>query len=913
MIPVISIGKGVTGAVRYIMGQGNHPVTGERLQLGEGEESRAEILGGQNFGIAIENDADLDLARRMMEWNALPENQASKGKKCVRDAFHASLSWEKGQNPTKAEMVEAAQNFLKSMGMEGAQALFVAHSDTAHRHLHIAASRVDPATGKTYSDGEILIKSQAWALKWERDHGQRSQNESRQQLHKMIDAIEARDGAAVVAVLTERTPTFTGRELDKMLAYGMADKRELAAFKAEILAQPNVIGLREDPAYAEGAEASAGRDEKAVYRYTTREVLAAEMALLRSAQRLAGDHSHGVGIGRTEATAAAFTLKPEQVEALAHLTGAEGFAMLWGEAGTGKSHTLNAARAAYEAEGCKVVGLSWTNDIVQQMRGDGFADAATIASELKKIESGRGNWNANTVLIVDEAAMISTENLSKLTAAAGNAGAKLILAGDDAQLASIERGGMFETLRQTHGAAILSDVQRVADAGQKTAFGKMHRGEFLDALKTFDQAGGIHWAEKPTEALRGMAQKYTADVAADPAKKRFMFAFTNAEVDALNEYARARHRERGALGIDHTLATASGAQEFAAGDRVQFTGTGAREQKKQGLVNGRVGTITGIEVEDGKARVTVALDTAKGKAPQSVSFVVGANAEAGEFDKLKLGYAGTIYRGQGRTLDQSYVAHSAQWRSSAAYVALTRHRESVHIFAATETARAMDKGRRGFEHGGKEATLDPAAFAAAEKARDLASMARGMGRKESNKRAASAYRIAEAHLARAGFGQAAEEAPQRAATRQTRRQQAAPTQAAPPPAAAIPLRHPPSPRLRGTGGFGGQESKATERGAYTGRAAPDAGAVVKRGARRMLSALAESILKTLMGESPAPPRRQSADEDRPTREQQQQQALDALARAQGLGRPVISEQDLRMQEETSKKNRDRDRGGGQSL
>ena len=38
------------------------------------------------------------------------------------------------------------------------------------------------------------------------------------------------------------------------------------------------------------------------------------------------------------------TLKPEQAEALRHLTGAEGFAVLWGEAGTGKSHTLKAAR-----------------------------------------------------------------------------------------------------------------------------------------------------------------------------------------------------------------------------------------------------------------------------------------------------------------------------------------------------------------------------------------------------------------------------------------------------------------------------------------------------------------------------------------------------------------------------------------
>jgi hypothetical protein len=90
-------------------------------------------------------------------------------------------------------------------------------------------------------------------------------------------------------------------------------------------------------------------------------------------------------------------------------------------------------------------------------------------------------------------------------------------------------------------AAILKDVQRVKEAEQKSAFGKMHEGEFLDALKTFEKAGGLHWTTRQSDALRGMAEKYTADLAASPDKRRFMFAFTNAEVDGLNQYARMLH------------------------------------------------------------------------------------------------------------------------------------------------------------------------------------------------------------------------------------------------------------------------------------------------------------------------------------------------------------------------------------
>jgi ATP-dependent exoDNAse (exonuclease V) alpha subunit len=748
MIPHIVKGKGISGALAYVMGEGSDRETKRRKTLAEGQESRAQIIGGQNFGFEIDSKESLELARRGMEWNGLPQNQASRGIKCEKDCLHASLSWEKGQNPTAEEMAEAAQGYLKALGMEKAQAVFVAHNDTAQKHLHIVASRIDPTTGKTFSQADDFAKGLAWSMEFEKAQGVEQLSAGRQKLHKMADAIAARDVAALTGQLTETNPTFTAKELDKVLAYGGLSKEDRAGFKAEILADKNVIGLRETA-------------DSEVSRYTTRDVLAAEMALLRNAKGLAEDYSHGLSDGRIAATAAEFTLKPEQADALQHLTGGEGFAMLWGEAGTGKSHTLNAARAAYEAEGSKVIGLAWTNDVAQQMRGDGFGTANTIASELKGLENGRSAWNKNTVLIVDEAAMVATEHLAQVAAAARAAGAKLILAGDDAQLSSIERGGMFETLRQTHGAAILQDVQRVSTAEQKAAFNQMHRGEFKGALQTFDKAGGIHWTDKPSDALQEMAARYTADVANDPDKRRFMFAFTNAEVKTLNDHARALHKERGDLGSDHSLPTAAGAQEFATGDRIQFAGNGyGQKQIRAGFTNGRVGTITEIDTSGDRGgdapRVTVSLDTKKGAEPQSVSFTVGEDAKAGEFNKFKLGYAGTIYRGQGRTLDQSYVCHSAQWRSSAAYVALTRHREDVQIFVSRETVRGMEKeaDRASFDQAAASITLDPAQQAAARHARDLDLMAEGLARTD-NKRAATAYQIDEATALRLGFGEAA--------------------------------------------------------------------------------------------------------------------------------------------------------------
>ena len=72
-----------------------------------------------------------------------------------------------------------------------------------------------------------------------------------------------------------------------------------------------------------------------------------------------------------------------------------------------------------------------------------------------------------------------------------------------------------------------------------------------------------------------------------------------------------------------------------------------------------------------------------GRAARTIAF------DAGEFKEFRHGYAGTIYKGQGRTLDQTYLYHSEHWRSAASYVALTRHRDKAEVFVARNTAASL--------------------------------------------------------------------------------------------------------------------------------------------------------------------------------------------------------------------------------
>jgi ATP-dependent exoDNAse (exonuclease V) alpha subunit len=118
----------------------------------------------------------------------------------------------------------------------------------------------------------------------------------------------------------------------------------------------------------------------------------------------------------------------------------------------------------------------------------------------------------------------------------------------------------------------------------------------------FDRHGAITWAATQDEARAALVARWTRETAEKPEASCFVFAYTNADVDALNADLRAARLDRGELGRDHGLATAHGELMFAVGDRVQFTQT----RKALRIYSGNVGTITGIDGISG--RITAVID-----------------------------------------------------------------------------------------------------------------------------------------------------------------------------------------------------------------------------------------------------------------------------------------------------------------
>lgn len=161
--------------------------------------------------------------------------------------------------------------------------------------------------------------------------------------------------------------------------------------------------------------------------------------------------------------------------ALMILSGGDRTAMVQGVAGAGKSTMIGAVAQVAKAEGVRVLGLAFQNKMVADLRDTGI-EAQTIASFVNRYASaahaGAGpKFDAartslkDTVLLVDEASMVSSRDMLKLVEiveALSLDGLHFI--GDRQQLSAIEQGKSF-AVAQASGAPMARMDENLRQAG----------------------------------------------------------------------------------------------------------------------------------------------------------------------------------------------------------------------------------------------------------------------------------------------------------------------------------------------------------------------------------------------------------------------------------------------------------------
>ncbi len=128
----------------------------------------------------------------------------------------------------------------------------------------------------------------------------------------------------------------------------------------------------------------------------------------------------------------------------------------------------------------------------------------------------------------------------------------------------------------------------------------------------------------------------------------------------LNQAARAKLAERGELGIHVTVATERGARQFAENDRILFL----QNERSFGVKNGSLGTVEAASCDS----LAVRLDDGR-----QVKVILNTYAHVDH------GYAATVYKTQGMTVDRTHVLATPGLDAHATYVALSRHRDGTAL------------------------------------------------------------------------------------------------------------------------------------------------------------------------------------------------------------------------------------------
>ncbi|MHB8283154.1 MAG: Ti-type conjugative transfer relaxase TraA [Caulobacteraceae bacterium] len=472
--------------------------------------------------------------------------------------------------------------------------------------------------------------------------------------------ISRRNGEKIIAepsvaldAITRQQSTFTEHDLMRFVHRHSDDAEQFGRVLSAVKASPNLVAM--------------GLDGQGKARFSTREMIETERRLERSAETLASRGEHGISAttNRNHIAAAerrGLTLGEEQRDALAHITSDKDLSLLVGYAGTGKSAMLGVAREAWESHGYTVRGAALSGIAAESLEGGSGIGSRTIASLEHAWGQGRDALTASDILVIDEAGMIGSRQMDRVLAHAAQAGAKVVLVGDPEQLQAIEAGAAFRALTERHGAAEITQIRRQHEDWQKAATRELATGRTGEALERYEAAGMVHGHETKDAARSALVAGWDAVRQVKPEASQVMLAHTRVDVATLNTLARERMREGGQLGDEVVLQVERGERAFAPGDRAMFL----KNERSLGVKNGSLGTIERIA----GTTLTVRLDGAE---KRSVQFDVK------DYANIDHGYASTIHKSQGVTVDHGHLLATSGLDRHAAYVGMSRHRSTLAV------------------------------------------------------------------------------------------------------------------------------------------------------------------------------------------------------------------------------------------
>ena len=441
---------------------------------------------------------------------------------------------------------------------------------------------------------------------------------------------------------------------------------------------------------SQGAVVEIGRDALGLPCYSTPEMLAIEREVVEQAQRLANQPWRSVDPELLRDRCRALGLTAEQSVAVLAATTSSAVAIVEGAPGVGKSALLAPVVQGYTKAGCREIATASAWRIANMLRDDLGIEARATASWIARLKAGEKVLDEQTVLIADEAGLLSSRDMHALLGAVTKAGAKIILVGDRQQLQAIGAGPGLDLVARAVEAARVNNIVRQREAWAREAITAFGTGQAARALEAFADRGLLIEADGAKAAIAQALDSAEQVHARDAAASILILAKSNAAVAAISQVARERLKHSGIVRgpeVSFTAATPSGHSTqiaLAAGDKIRFL---VRDDEL-GVVNGSTATIITVsettEAFENANRVLIQADVGG----QRIAFDPMRLADAQGRPRLGWAYASTVYGCQGLTVDHAIVYLDHSYNRHDIYVASSRAREQTMLVV---DARRIDR------------------------------------------------------------------------------------------------------------------------------------------------------------------------------------------------------------------------------
>ena len=397
------------------------------------------------------------------------------------------------------------------------------------------------------------------------------------------------------------------------------------------------------------AESRAGMAHTEVY--STRHNLRLEQAVKDMADVMAQDTGHGLPEEAVKQQLEAlldqnYPLSQEQSLAIRHATvSGSRVAVIEGAAGSGKTTTLRPITDLHREHGYEIVptAVAWRTAVA--LGDDCDARPYCVDKLLKLAAKGQIEIGTNTLIVVDEAGMLSTRQAHHILQLSERHGAKVVFAGDTRQQQPVEAGPGLRLIRDVAGsvrvdrirrqkadledvlvhvhgetpeqarfrAGLTSPQERDAILAEYEAMERkpvftpwqvavseaLRDGEAEQAIQAWHLRNRLHLCYDEEKTIGRLVDDWARHVRAEPAASTVVLARTKAETRALSWLMREKviggrdDIKRTIIEVSRDLdGRVTEPLEIAVGDRLRI---GATQWAKQ-LFNGTIVTVEGIEV-----------------------------------------------------------------------------------------------------------------------------------------------------------------------------------------------------------------------------------------------------------------------------------------------------------------------------